>query len=173
MSTFLIKEKTKKSFEDKISKLARKTQDNIHASKKSFERFCPECYDGRNSEEIFNELKILKEKDQTEALREVLQNWIDWQYGNGSLTSGIQQYLSKIKRIFSHNGIRIHLSDFDEPLEFKPRIKEELHELTIEEIHKFYNHKDHKGLPWFQVNIDVYYAHDHMRDFGRYLFHLK
>jgi len=70
MSTFLIKEKTKKSFDEKISKLARKTQDNIHASKKSFERFCPECYDGRNSEEIFNELKILKEKDQTEALRE-------------------------------------------------------------------------------------------------------
>ncbi len=54
MSSFLIKEKTKKSFEDKISKLARKTQDNIKASKKSFDRFCPECYDGRNSEEIFN-----------------------------------------------------------------------------------------------------------------------
>ena len=46
MSSFLIKEKTKKSFDDKISKLARKTQDNIHASMKSFERFCPECYDG-------------------------------------------------------------------------------------------------------------------------------
>lgn len=79
MSSFLIKQKTKKSFEDKISKLARKTQDNIKASKKSFDRFCPECYDGRNSEEIFNELKILKDKDQTEALREVLQNWIDHQ----------------------------------------------------------------------------------------------
>jgi len=134
MSSFLIKQKTKKSFDEKISKLARKTQDNIHASKKSFERFCPECYDGRNSEEIFSELKILKANDQTEALREVLQNWIDWQYGNGSLTSGIQQYLSKIKRIFSHNGIRIHLSDFDEPLEFKPKIKEELHELTIDKF---------------------------------------
>jgi len=145
----LIKEKTKKSFEDKISKLARKTQDNIHASKKSFERFCPECYDGRNSEEIFNELKILKEKDQTEALREVLQNWIDWQYGNGSLTSGIQQYLSKIKRIFSHNGIRIHLSDFDEPLEFKPKIKEELHELTIDEIQNIFKFANPKKIGFY------------------------
>ena len=149
MSTFLIKEKTKKSFDDKISKLARKTQDNIHASMKSFERFCPECYDGRSSEEIFNELKILKEKNQTEALREVLQNWIDWQYGNGSLTSGIQQYLSKIKRIFSHNGIRIHLSDFDEPLEFKPRIKEELHELTIEEIQKIFKFANPKKMGFY------------------------
>ncbi len=60
MSSFLIKEKTKKSFEDKIRKLARKTQDNIKASKKSFERYCPECYDARNSEEIFNEIKIPK-----------------------------------------------------------------------------------------------------------------
>ena len=149
MSSFLIKEKTKKSFDDKISKLARKTQDNIHASMKSFERFCPECYDGRSSEEIFNELKILKEKDQTEALREVLQNWIDWQYGNGSLTSGIQQYLSKIKRIFSHNGIRIHLSDFDEPLEFKPRIKEELHELTIEEIQNIFKFANPKKIGFY------------------------
>jgi len=149
MSSFLIKEKTKKSFDDKISKLARKTQDNIHASKKSFERFCPECYDDRSSEEIFNELKILKEKDQTEALREVLQNWIDWQYGNGSLTSGIQQYLSKIKRIFSHNGIRIHLSDFDELLEFKPKIKEELHELTIEEIQKIFKFANPKKMGFY------------------------
>ena len=149
MSTFLIKEKTKKSFDDKISKLARKTQDNIHASMKSFERFCPECYDGRSSEDIFNELKILKENDQTEALREVLQNWIDWQYNNGSLTSGIQQYLSKIKRIFSHNGIRIHLSDFDEPLEFKPRIKEELHELTIEEIQNIFKFANPKKIGFY------------------------
>ena len=149
MSSFLIKEKTKKSFEDKISKLARKTQDNIHASRKSFERFCPECYDGRNSNEIFSELKILKEKDQTEALREVLQNWIDWQYGNGSLTSGIQQYLSKIKRIFSHNEIRIHLSDFDEPLEFKPKIKEELHELTVEEIQNIFKFANPKKIGFY------------------------
>jgi len=149
MSTFLIKEKTKKSFEDKISKLARKTQANIYASNRSFERFCPECYDGRSSEEIFNELKILKENDQTEALREVLQNWIDWQYNNGSLTSSIQQYLSKIKRIFSHNGIRIHLSDFDEPLEFKPKIKEELHELTVEEIQKIFKFANPKKMGFY------------------------
>jgi len=149
MSSFLIKEKTKKSFEDKISKLARKTQANINASKKSFERFCHECYDDRSSEEIFNELKILKEKDQTEALREVLQNWIDWQYVNGSLTSGIQQYLSKIKRVFSHNGIRIHLDDFDEPLEFKPKIKEELHELTTEEIQNIFKFANPKKIGFY------------------------
>lgn len=149
MSSFLIKNKTEKSFEDKISKLSRKTKDNINASRKSFDRFCSEYYDGRNSEDIFNELNVLKGEEQTEALREVLQSWIDWQYSNGSLTSGIQQYLSKIKRVFSHHGIRIHVSDFAEPLEFKPKIKEELHALTIEEIQNIFKFASPKKIGFY------------------------
>jgi len=35
---------------------------------------------------------------------------------------------SQIKRIFSHEGIKYHVEDFDEPLEYKPRVKEALHE---------------------------------------------
>ena len=125
MSSFLITKKESKTFEDKISKLAKKTQSNIHAAANSFDRFCSEFYEGRKSGEIFAELNILKGTEQSDAIREVLQNWIDWQYNNCSLTSSVQQYISKIKRVFSHNGIKIHLSDFDEPLEFKPKIKED------------------------------------------------
>jgi len=149
MSSFLIKQKTKKSFEDKISKLAQKTKANIYASENSFKRFCLEFYDGRNSKEIFSELNILKGEEQVDALREVLQNWIDWQYSNGSLTSGVQQYLSKIKRVFSHNGVKIHLSDFDEPLEFKPKVKEELHELTVEEIQNIFKFANPKKMGFY------------------------
>ena len=134
MSSFLIKNKIEKTFEDKISKLSRKTQESIKAADRSFDRFCKEYYSGKTSEEIFEELNILKGKEHTNALREVMQSWIDWQYQNGNLTSSVQQYISKIKKIMSHNGIRFHASDFDEPLEFMPRIKEELHELTVEEI---------------------------------------
>ena len=102
-----IKQQTK-TFEEKVSKLSKRTRDNINASRHSFEKFCREYYDGRKADEIFEELCLHKGSDQVEALRNVLQNWIDWQYENGSLTSGIQQYLSKIKRVFSHHGIRIH-----------------------------------------------------------------
>jgi len=149
MSSFLIKKKQKRSFEDKISKLAKKTQSNIYAAERSFDRFCLEFYDGRKSVEIFAELNILKNKEQPEAIREVLQSWIDWQYNNGSLTSSIQQYISKIKRVFSHHGIRIHLSDFDEPLEFKPKIKEELHDLTIEEIQDILKYANPKKIGFY------------------------
>ena len=149
MNSFLITKKATKSFEDKISKLSRKTKENINAAKNSFNRFCLEYYDSRTAKDIFNELNILKPQEQPDALRDVLQNWIDWQYNNGSLTSSVQQYLSKIKRVFSHNGIRIHASDFAEPLEFKPKIKEELHELTVEEIQNILKYASPKKIGFY------------------------
>ena len=76
----------------------------------------------------------MKGEDQTQAIRDVLQLWIDWQYQNDSLTTSVKQYISKIKRVFHHAGIKYHVKDFDDQLEYKPRIKEELHELTLEEI---------------------------------------
>jgi len=138
MTSFLVEKKNKKSFEDKVSKLSIRTRQNIEASKNSFDRFCQNYYDGRTIDDIFRELGTLKGEEQTEAIRDALQSWIDWQYQKGSLTNSIKQYVSKINRVFSHNGIKIHLDDFDEPLEYKPTTKEELHELTLEEIQKIF-----------------------------------
>jgi hypothetical protein len=76
MSSFLIKNKIEKTFEDKISKLSRKTQESIKAANRSFDRFCKEYYSGKTSEEIFEELNILKGKEHTRALREVMQSWM-------------------------------------------------------------------------------------------------
>ncbi len=143
-----IKQQTK-TFEEKVSKLSKKTRDNINASRHSFEKFCIEYYDGRKADEIFEELCLHKGNEQIEALRNVLQNWIDWQYKNGSLTSTIQQYLSKIKRVFSHQGIRIHPEDFSEPLEFKPKIKEELHQLTVKEIQAILKQSSPKKIGFY------------------------
>lgn len=50
MSSFLFTKKEAKTFEDKISKIAKKTQSNIYAAERSFDRFCLEFYDGRKSE---------------------------------------------------------------------------------------------------------------------------
>jgi len=143
-----IKQQTK-TFEEKVSKLSKKTRDNINASRHSFEKFWIEYYDGRKADEIFEELCLHKGNDQVEALRDVLQNWVDWQYKNGSLTSSIQQYLSKIKRVFSHQGVRIHPEDFSEPLEFKPKIKEELHQLTVKEIQAILKQSSPKKIGFY------------------------
>jgi len=149
LESFLHTKKISKTFEEKIRKLSIKTKNSIIASRHSFEKFCTEYYDGRKADEIFTELRLHKGEDQNEALRDVLQNWVDWQYTNGSLTSTVQQYLSKIKRVFSHNGVRIHLEDFSEPLEFMPWVKEELHQLTVKEIQTILKHASPKKVGYY------------------------
>ena len=139
MTSFLVEKKQSKTFEEKISKLSVRTQQNITASTNSFDRFCQSYYDGRTLDDIFRELQTLKGDEQNHAVKEILQSWIDWQYQEGSLTNSIKQYISKIKRVFLHNNIKFHIEDFDEPLEYKPVIKEELHELTLEEIQKIFS----------------------------------
>ena len=151
MSSFLLKKNVKKTFEERISKLSRKTQENVLSARRSFEKFCMgfDEYDGRTGKEIFEELNVLKNSERTEAIRMILQNWIDWQYENGNLTSSVQQYVSKIKKLFSHYGISIHANDFEEPLEYKPKIKEELHQLTVEEIQNILNYANPKKQSFY------------------------
>ena len=138
MTSFLIEKQNQKTFEDKISKLSIKTRQNILASINSFSRFCEEYYDGRSPDNIFKEVKSTKTNEQPQAIKNILQNWIDWMYNDDMLTTSVKQYISKIKRFFYHNGLKFHIDDFDEPLEYKPRIKEELHELILDEIQKIF-----------------------------------
>jgi len=149
MSSFLIAKKEQKTLDEKLKKYSENTKHSIYAARDSFEKFCSKYYDGRKSDEIFKELRLLKDQEQTDAIREVLQNWIDWQYDNGNLTSSIRQYISKIKRVFSHEDIRIHSSDFDEPLEYKKKIKEELHALTVEEIQDILKYANPKKIGFY------------------------
>ena len=149
LESFLNVKQQTKTFEEKISKLSKKTRANINASRHSFEKFCSEYYDGRKADEVFEELHLHKGNKQNVALRDVFQNWVDWQYKNGSLTSSIQQYVSKIKRVFSHHGLIVHPEDFPEPLEFKPKIKEELHQLTVKEIQSILKHASPKKIGFY------------------------
>jgi len=149
MDSFLIAKKQAKSFDDKISKFAKHTQDSVNSTNRSFDKFCKLYYDNRESQAIFDELNTLKGIEQMESVRDVLQNWIDWQYDNGNLTTSIQGSLSQIKRIFSHNRIKISKDGFNEPLELKPRIKEELHSLTLDEIRQIFKFANPKKLSYY------------------------
>ena len=149
MSSFLIKNRKKKTFEDKIEKYAKKTQESIWASISNFERFCLDFYEGRKSQDIFDEINVLQNDEKNHAVRDVIQNWIDWQYKNGSLTTGVRQYVSKIRKLFAHNGIIVDENSFEEKLEYKPTIKEELHELTLEEVQKILKFANPKKLGFY------------------------
>ena len=149
MSSFLLEKEKTKTFDENINKYSENTKSSIYAAKKSFEKFCPEYYEGRQSSEIFKELNSLKDVEQTKAVRKTLQSWINWNYQNHNLTSSIRQYVSKIKRIFSHEGIIIRESDFEKKLEYTKTIKEELHALTIEEIQNILKYANPKKIGFY------------------------
>lgn len=139
MDSFLIKKSKEKTFEEKISNRSHRTQEIFQTVQKSFDQFCRDCYDGRNSREIFDELLLIPEKDRIEPLFDVLQNWIDWNYQKDILTSTLKVYFSKLKVIFHHEGLKMHPQDIKDSIVWKKKIHEELHALQMDEIQKIFS----------------------------------
>ena len=135
--SYVMKQERKKSFDEKIKHLADRTKTNVKASNNSFSSFCEDKYQ-KSSKVVLQDIKDLKE-NQLETVRTILQEWINWQNDKGSLSSGIKHYISNIRKYFLHCGIKYHIEDFDEPLQYKPVIKEELHALTLEEAQNIVN----------------------------------
>lgn len=136
MSSFLVKKTTEKTFQERIANRSKRTQEIFETVLKSFDQFCMGYYEGRHSKDIFDELKVLSEKEQTDAIIDILQNWIDWNYKKDVLTSTLKVYFSKLKAIFHHEGFRIHPQDIKENLVWQKKIHEELHALQMDEIRR-------------------------------------
>lgn len=134
MSSFLLKKIKNKTFEEKIANRSKRTREIFETVQKSFNQFCIAFYDNRTSKEIFEELHQLKEQDQTDAIFDILQNWIDWNYDKDVLTSTLKTYFSKLKTIFHYEGFKIHPQDIKDNLIWKKKIREELHALKMDEI---------------------------------------
>jgi len=155
VESFLLKRAQSKTFDEKIAKLSTKTRSNIFSTMRSFDDYCKKNYEDRSSNEIFTELKILKGEDQMQAIREVLQDWIDWLYEKDFLTPSVRQYTSKIRRCFAHQGLRYTTNDFAEPLEFKQKIDEELYELTLEDVQRIFAFCNPKKIGFYLALIST------------------
>ena len=153
MTSFLLTNKEKKTFQDRLNKKAVSTQNTIHTAIDSFERFCVENYDGRKPNEIFVELRILKGEEQTDAIYDVLQSWIDWHYSRDVLTTTLRQYFSSLKQYFHYNGLKLHPQDVKDTLEFKKRIHEELYPLQLEDIQKIFKYANPKKISLYLALI--------------------
>jgi site-specific recombinase XerD len=133
VASFLDTREKQKTFEDTIKRLSNNTQNGIQKTNKNFEDFCKEYYE-KTTEQVLEELKLFKGDKLDQKTRSVIQNWIDWQYEKGILTSTIKQRVSRIKRLLRFSRVKVHFEDFEEPLEFSAKIKEELYELTLQDI---------------------------------------
>ena len=74
MSSFLIESKQKKTLEDKISTRSLRTQEIFKTTQKSFETFCNEYYEGRTSDDLFDELLKIPKNEQNDVVFDIFQN---------------------------------------------------------------------------------------------------
>lgn len=136
MSSFLIKKKDEKTFEEKIENRSNRTKEIFETVQKSFDKFCHEYYEGRTSKAIFTELHVLSEKEQVDAIFDMLQSWIDWNYKKDVMTSTLKIYFSKLKVLFHHEGFKLHPQDIKDNLHWKKKIHEEPYALQMEHIRR-------------------------------------
>jgi integrase len=149
MSSFLLKKIKDKTFEEKISNRSKRTREIFVTVQKSFNQFCIESYEDRPSKEIFEELHQLKQQEQTDALFDILQGWIDWNYDRNVLTSTLKMYFSKLKTIFHYEGFKIHPQDIKDNLIWKKKIREELHALQMNEIRQILSAAKYKKRAFY------------------------
>ena len=134
MSSFLLKKIQHKTFEEKIAHRSKRTREIFATVQKSFNQFCMKQYENRTSTEIFTELHTLQGKEQLDAIFDIIQSWIDWNYDKNLLTSALKIYFSKLKVLFHYEGFKIHPQDIKDNLIWKKKIHEELHALQMDEI---------------------------------------
>jgi len=155
MSSFLVKKKQQKTFQERISKKAVTTQNTIKTAIRTFERFCYENYEGRKPDEIFDELRTFKDHEQTDAVFNILQDWIDWNYDHNVLTSTLRMYFSSLKQFLHYNGFKLHPQDIKDNLEWKKTIKEELYALELTDIQKIFQYAYSKKISYYLALIST------------------
>lgn len=134
MQSFLLKKKTKKSFIEGILSLKLSTRENYASALHQFEKFCCDFYDGRNNEEIANELKLIPQSDRDEVYYGLLQDFVNWLVKKGLSSGTVNLYYQIVTYYFSHLGIRVHPIDLKQNIKRPKKIKEKLHVLTRTEI---------------------------------------
>lgn len=144
MQSFLIKKKTKQSFLEGILSLKYSTRENYQAALNRFEQFCNSKYNGRSSENIIQELKIIPPDNRDEAYFGVLQDFVNWLIQFGLSNTTINMYFQIVTYYFSYHGIRAHHIDIRQNVKRPRKIKEKLHILTRDEILRIFNYAPEK-----------------------------
>jgi len=128
MLTFLTKEKTKQTFEDRLAKKAPGTRDLYKIALRNFEKFCDDHYN-RSMDEVISEFSVVDEQ----TVCDTLQDWIDWNVSQKKGSSTIRMWFSCLHNYLRYRRVKI---DIKENIDFPKKIEEELYPLQLEDIHK-------------------------------------
>lgn len=133
--TFLNTERSLESYLEKITVMAKSTQDGFKKAYKNFNTFTKSQYKGSDAEQIIQELLALKGEKRELAAYNCLQTWIN--YNEKTLSpSSIMGYFSNISKYHYYRGIKLTPQDIKENLTFPRKLQQDPHPLTLEEIRK-------------------------------------
>jgi len=136
MASFLVKERTKETYLQKISSEPQGTQQNRIVTINNFERFVSEIYEEKTIESVIEELKILKKTEEDkyfDALYDLLQEWINWNTEQRIESSTQRTFFSYLRNYLYYRGIKTDQQDIKENLKFGKKIDVERHPLSQEE----------------------------------------
>ncbi|ABX12509.1 tyrosine-type recombinase/integrase [Nitrosopumilus maritimus] len=153
MQSFLLKNKSKKSFLEGIQSLQFSTRENYQAGINRFEEFCKFAYDGRDINEIIKELKRIPFEQRDQAYFDVLQDFVNWLENQKLASATVKMYYQIATYYCSYNGIRAHPIDLKHNIKKPKKIKEKLHPLSKDEILKLFEFTPKSRLMLYLVLI--------------------
>jgi integrase len=157
MSSFLSKKRNKEDYLKKISSEPLGTIKNRIRTIGNFEIFIKTKYDDRTVDQIFEELETIKvQKSETnyeDALYDMLQDWINWNFKKGNANSTIRTMFANLRKYLYYRGIKTNPQDIKENLKLGKKLEVERHPLSQQEykdiINGFTKHPRRQALYLF------------------------
>ena len=152
-SSFLLRKKTVKSYRESLMAYARSSRASYLAAVNRLQEYCSHNYDGRTAEQIVVELKSRPLEQRDDAYFGVIQGYINWLLKRDLSHKTVNNHFKIVKHYFSFHGIRADPSDLRRNVNRPREVKEKLHPLTLEEIHRLFSFAPDKRRMLYLVLI--------------------
>ncbi len=131
--TFLIRERTRESYSEKISKKSSSLQNSTRIALNHFEKFCSEKY-SHSSEDVIAELLSFELRQMESATCDVYQDWVNWSVDKATYLNSLEIYFSCIKSYMHYRGLKLTDKDIKENVSIPKQTEEEKYPLQVGEI---------------------------------------
>jgi len=135
--SILTKNKTSRSYEEKLSNLPINTRENVQAAINNFKKFVQEKHES-TPDKICGELIEIKKSKGDEEYEDVLynflQDWIDWNISKHAGAYTIKTRFSIIRSYLYYLGVKSNPQDIKQLLKFPKKLQEERYPLKKQEL---------------------------------------
>ncbi|HEX9678863.1 tyrosine-type recombinase/integrase [Nitrososphaera sp.] len=139
MQSFLLRNKTRKTYLESLLSYAASSRASYQSALNRFEEFCAFFYEGRTSDKIVTELKSIPIEHRDDAYFGVLQGYVNWLLKRNLSHKTVNNHFKIVNHYFNFHGIRAFPADLRRNVNRPKEIKEKLHPLTLDEIHRLFS----------------------------------